>query len=88
MRVEAASNAYQTSDRRRREETRADADERRNRNNERRARHPSAPWIMAPLATQLIGQVIPQTLSPRLVVNAYSQPEARMPIRPRHVKIA
>lgn len=89
MRVEAASHAYRNSDRSRREETRADADDRRNQNNDRRAQHASIPWIMAPLATQLISQVTPHNgVWPDMVIDAYARSETLTRLTPRVIKVA
>jgi hypothetical protein len=56
------------------------------RSGDRRARHALQPWLSSTFAAQVLGQILPEAASPDEAARAYLQPEARTPLRPRHVR--
>jgi len=92
MRVEPVPYVYRAEDRRQRsssEKPRGRFDRRRQGADDRRARHSAHPWLAAAFGAHLLGQGAPRlTPSAAALARAYSQPEARTPLRARTTKTA
>jgi hypothetical protein len=90
MRVEAASFAWSAYERRTRAAERRAPEERRDgdRRRQRRAEHTAQPWISAPFGAYLLGQISPPSPQPAIARRAYTQPEARTPLRPSLIRCA
>ena len=91
MRVEPAPYVFRNEDRRQRFiERRASAEDRREHthSNNRRAQHPAHIWFAPAFGAHLLGQASPQKPLPAQARRAYSQPEARTPLRPSLMKSA
>lgn len=91
MRVEPAPYVFRNEDRRHRfTERRASSDDRRetSQHTNRRAQHQAHIWFAPAFGAHLLGQTAPQKPLPAQARRAYSQPEARTPLRPSLVKSA
>lgn len=90
MRVEPAPYVCRTEDRRQRfAERRAQSADRRKAPREGpRARHCAHLWFAPAFGAHLLGQLVETPVLPRTAERAYSQPEARTPLRPSIVKSA
>jgi hypothetical protein len=85
MRIEACSPVVFSADRRQRfTERRAEsgADRRRKERPERRARNAAHRWFEPAFGAHILGQMLPETVSPETAVQAYRQPEAKTPLTP------
>jgi len=90
MRVEPAPYVFRNEDRRQRFPDRRASAERRNDDTaaQPRARHARHVWFAPAFGAQILGQIAPETVVPARAQRAYSQPEARTPLRPNLVKSA
>ncbi|HEV7690340.1 MAG TPA: hypothetical protein VGO52_05940 [Hyphomonadaceae bacterium] len=84
MRIEGYSSVVASSDRRQRfNERRHESSERRRKERpERRARHAAHRWFEPAFGAHILGQMMPETVSPEIAVRAYQQPEAKTPLTP------
>jgi len=90
MRVEPAPYVFRNEDRRGRfSDRRANVDRRSDEPvTTRRAGHAAHVWFAPALGAHLLGQVAVERVIPARAARAYSQPEARTPLRPSLVKSA
>lgn len=89
MRIEPAPIVFRAQDQRQHFQERREGGERRQTASQerRRARHPKQPWLQPAFGAQLLGQRLEPTFpDAQSIQRAYAQPEARTPLRPRHVK--
>jgi hypothetical protein len=85
MRIEACSTVVFSADRRQRfTERRAESgvDRRRKERSERRAKHAAHRWFEPVFGAHILGQMLPETVTPEEAVRAYRQPEAKTPLKP------
>lgn len=88
MRVEAAPYVFRSDDRRQRFEDRRMAEDDRRISTEQsaeRARHEAHVWFAPAFGAHILGQARPERVTPAQARRAYSQPEARMSLRPNIV---
>jgi len=85
MRVEAAPYVFRSDDRRQRFEDRRMSEEDRRIEMAQattRARHEAHVWFASAFGAHILGQVTPPKVTPAEARRAYTQPEARTPLRP------
>jgi hypothetical protein len=90
MRVEPAPYVFRNEDRRGRPADRRVSTERHTDETVtiRRARHAAHNWLTPAFGAHLLGQVTIERVVPARAAHAYTQPEARTPLRPSVVKSA
>ncbi len=91
MRVEAAPYVFRSEDRRQRFDDRrvAECDRRiLSEQSAGRARHEAHVWFAPAFGAHILGQARPERVTPARARRAYSQPEARTPLRPSIVTCA
>jgi hypothetical protein len=90
MRVEPVPYLFRSEDRRRRfADRRVEPTEHRSEApKDQRARHTAHVWYAPAFVAHLLGQTALGTVLPRIAQRAYTQPEARTPLRPSHVRSA
>jgi len=90
MRIEPAPYVFWNDERRQRFDDRrvSIGDRRASEAETPRARHTAQRWFGAVFGAQLLGQVTPAKTSAANAQRAYTQPEARTPLRPTVVKSA
>jgi hypothetical protein len=90
MRVEPVPYVFHPEDRRQRfADRRAEQVDRRSEASmSARAQHAAHAWFAPAFGAHLLGQIAPGLVNPRLAQRAYSQPEARTPLRPSIAKSA
>ncbi len=87
MRVEAAPFVYRNDERPQRfEDPRTTQDERcaEQAQSGPRARHAAHVWFSPPFGAHILGQATPHRVTPAEAARAYTQPESRTPLRPKH----
>jgi hypothetical protein len=85
MRIEPAPYVFRNEDRRQRFEDRRAADSEYSAEAARaqtRASHAAPKWFAPAFGAHILGQTQAQRVSPEQARKAYSQPEARTPLRP------
>ena len=92
MRIEPAKPVYRFDDRRPRSDDRREpggsARDDRRANAYRAVHEIPHVWLHAAFGAHILGQVTPERATRAVVVRAYSQPEARTPLRPREDVVA